>query len=987
MVGSRPLWRIFSSVPDLLSAAANKMCKRHSHHVDHYALSDDNDCNSQATKRVPTPMSDVLHYNEYTYSEDSLPTHTTGYFAIPNTPAELSRDTLITNGSLPGLIPVTVEVDTVSEEVILDEDIFDNCDLRYIMQRLESVEDANEGHVPRKRTAGDRPLLQWRVLIDPYLTELLRLEGRGVFTDGHCARCRIAMHGGYRCEDCHNATLHCAKCIVETRGQSPLHCVQVWNGQYFEKIFLKSLGLCIQLGHVVGEICIHPIPTSNDDFTILDINGIHEVGLSFCGCETAQPQYVQLLRNRFFPATSVKPKTAGTFRLLEHYHLLSTQSKVSAYNFYTTLSKRTDNTGTNMPRDRYFSFLTMTKEWRHLKMLKRAGRGHDPSGAAGTQPGECALDCPACPLPGKNLPRDWQNAPPGTQWLYKLFLGIDANFHLKRKKVSSEVADPGLSNGYAYFVNNTEYKVHLATHDKGSTTLDDTNKHCNTHDAIKLVNIKGSALLPLLGVATVDCSRREIKCPWREVRSVPKFHINAHREFCQLVFSPYLLLEFARYDGEDVERRWALTNLFASITKEMGPGSWQDMLDDAFGTQNWNKIITMARTLLTRIKTALPERTTHTQAFQEFLSSLDEKTVTQWEAKVQEWEADPMNAPNPYIIARPPKITFLDLSQAAIRLELAEKDKEALKIGTATVLHEDYSASSMLINGLEIEESQRYLMIKYGSLTWHTLELTCTKLIERSNTLQCKINTWRGIQQLFMPSVVSLQDQTGPSCSHTIYLFLPSSACIRTSVPHILLEHEWQLRYAQAHNTLASLCARLEVRAHMYQYKDRFVCGQHKGTRSNSLLQSVEAKKHLDIIRYRAVFAALEVLSAALNKTNWRGSLKKLRDEDVDHVSSGDGSGSEGRRELSWIWLTGGGSGVTLQTEAGQENIDTSLRECNLLQEEMCRILAYHEWHSLWWEGQVGRNINFNDRPGYQEGADAYVFRQASIRTCSHHFC
>lgn len=75
--------------------------------------------------------------------------------------------------------------------------------------------------------------------------------------------------------------------------------------------------------------------------------------------------------------------------------------------------------------------------------------------------------------------------------------------------------------------------------------------------------------------------------------SVPKFHINAHREFCRSVFSPYLLPEFARYDGEGVERRWALTNPFASITNEMGPGSRRDMLDDAFGAQNWNKIITI----------------------------------------------------------------------------------------------------------------------------------------------------------------------------------------------------------------------------------------------------------------------------------------------------------------------------------------------------------------------------------------------------------
>jgi hypothetical protein len=62
-------------------------------------------------------------------------------------------------------------------------------------------------------------------------------------------------------------------------------------------------------------------------------------------------------------------------------------------------------------KDRYDEFLRMIREWRHLKMLKRAGRGHDPAGVLATTEGECAVLCPACPQPGKNLPDNWQNAP------------------------------------------------------------------------------------------------------------------------------------------------------------------------------------------------------------------------------------------------------------------------------------------------------------------------------------------------------------------------------------------------------------------------------------------------------------------------------------------------------------------------------------------------------------------------------------------------
>lgn len=55
--------------------------------------------------------------------------------------------------------------------------------------------------------------------------------------------------------------------------------------------------------------------------------------------------------------------------------------------------------------------MRVTREWRHIRMLKRAGRGHDPDGIGGTKLGECALLCPACPQPGKNMAPNWEDAP------------------------------------------------------------------------------------------------------------------------------------------------------------------------------------------------------------------------------------------------------------------------------------------------------------------------------------------------------------------------------------------------------------------------------------------------------------------------------------------------------------------------------------------------------------------------------------------------
>jgi hypothetical protein len=59
---------------------------------------------------------------------------------------------------------------------------------------------------------------------------------------------------------------------------------------------------------------------------------------------------------------------------------------------------------------RYPEFHRVFRIWRNLLMLKRAGRGQDPAGAKATTQGELAVECPACPHPGRNLPVGWESA-------------------------------------------------------------------------------------------------------------------------------------------------------------------------------------------------------------------------------------------------------------------------------------------------------------------------------------------------------------------------------------------------------------------------------------------------------------------------------------------------------------------------------------------------------------------------------------------------
>lgn len=122
----------------------------------------------------------------------------------------------------------------------------------------------------------------------------------------------------------------------------------------------------------------------------------------------------------------------------------------------------------------------MIRMWRHLRLLKRGGRAHDPTGVNGTAPGELAVLCPACPYPDINLPTDWTLAGKDSgfvyicplrfmylhfsRYLYYQSFGIDACFRFKRREISSYEKDPELGPGFAYVVAWGPYNQYLLKH-------------------------------------------------------------------------------------------------------------------------------------------------------------------------------------------------------------------------------------------------------------------------------------------------------------------------------------------------------------------------------------------------------------------------------------------------------------------------------------------------------------------------------------------
>ena len=131
---------------------------------------------------------------------------------------------------------------------------------------------------------------------------------------------------------------------IASRTRSNISCQQ-WTNSYLSRVTLKSLGLQIQLGHQPGEVCPNREAAFDDDFVVIDAQSIHTVALNFCGCERATNRYRQLLSAHLFPAMVNDPRTAATFSVMELFHILSFESKITAFEFFHTIARQTDNTG------------------------------------------------------------------------------------------------------------------------------------------------------------------------------------------------------------------------------------------------------------------------------------------------------------------------------------------------------------------------------------------------------------------------------------------------------------------------------------------------------------------------------------------------------------------------------------------------------------------------------------------------------------------
>ncbi|KAJ6462735.1 hypothetical protein C8R47DRAFT_992910 [Mycena vitilis] len=635
-----------------------------------------------------------------------------------------------------------------------------------------------------------------------------------------------------------------SRCVfVFLNACSETYYKQKWDGRRFvrDRRWLQKLGLRVQLGHRPGVVCTfrHAAP---HDFVLYDINGVHEINVDFCGClrpdGTPVPRNIQLLRACWWPGTVLAPKTCATFRVLRLFHIMNCLGKLSAYDFIRSLEMCTNHNGLDKPPDRRKPFMHIMRQWREVKRMKRARRGHDAGGVRGTKKGELVLVCRACPQPYWNLPAGWEDVPQFYRFLYFLFLAQDANFRLSNRNVSSEEADPIWGDGMGYFCTregDDGYKAHIAKH-VNEVEL----SNCSGFQAMFLANTKRIKGLRTTGIAGVTCSRHnmwrpngmgdlqvgerqcnmdflllsavdmmilkalivsyDIACQyaihfwgrmmefpeamrlkinrWDLWWKVPNFHLPPHKPKCHCAYSFHWMFGAGMTHGEGVEQNWSFSNGAAASTRLMGPGSRHATLEDIFAFHNYDRQLAMHRVLPKRLAVNIKEGYRHKVAFDAFSKGLEEarpEQVQAWKEWVERWEATQHTDSTDC----PHELTESVTTMRDIQLLIATEEFVCTDDGVE--IEQEHTPGSMITMALDIEETQRLLDIDVRALKEPSVNQRLGFTKRRTAVLK-SIHRFRQVQAVYMPSVRGVLsaemkqefDGNGEQKPEATRLFLPS---------------------------------------------------------------------------------------------------------------------------------------------------------------------------------------------------------------------
>ncbi|KZP05467.1 hypothetical protein FIBSPDRAFT_699250, partial [Athelia psychrophila] len=232
-------------------------------------------------------------------------------------------------------------------------------------------------------------------------------------------------------------------------------------------------------------------------------------------------------------------------------------------------------------------------------------------------------------------------------------------------------------------------------------------------------------------------------------------------------------------------------------------------------------------------------------------------------------------------------------------------------------------------------------------------------------------------------------------------------ACIKG-----LADVEARVRQALACDNLHDLRHHLLTRTYLNKWRVKNVSGQRTSTRARSLQHSIDMKVADAKTRYRR---SQKALFALRGNGPWESFLKELNDNDirglnerlmtenkraqrehrirtgtqVDHDALGGvpltGTLGEGKRTLSWIWVTFKGDekspemieALRIEWAKCKSRAVRWHEELMWLEEEMRRVLQFGDWKEEWWITRVAmRSV---EDSALMEGLRAYALEHANI--------
>ncbi|KAF7976896.1 hypothetical protein HWV62_5451 [Athelia sp. TMB] len=480
---------------------------------------------------------------------------------------------------------------------------------------------------------------------------------------------------------------------------------------------------------------------------------------------------------------------------------------------------------------------------------------------------------------------------------------------------------------------------------------------------------------------------------------IPKFHFNAHGKKDHTQYSFNYTKGAGQNEGEGIERNWSyiksgMIDIGSSLLKKMVKAMSEAIThcrafkeldaclkeDKADQVAKWEEEYTcdacaLLRVLCHQFRSRLGPSSSLT-ASSALPANRPTRASDETRHRLPTGPGAPIGVLDPFeamvsdpdsstAVTTPLGIRCLPVALASLIQVTRIVNEEAAKSGLSTAPH---TQSTFLLIGMDIEHIQSKLIYNVKEHKTPTT-LQEAQLQECHVALRKCIKIFCSLQEQDMPDLqrvlcdpTVLEDTTDilPECVH---LYLPSELSSGShrnkACTNGLADIEEWLREASARDKLGHLQQNLHTRTYLnkWELKDEDVCALNEFTLT----------EHEKLQREHRI------------KTG--GQF----DEDTYDGVIVEGTSGESRCTLSWIWMS---------TQGDDKEMNECLRvewakckahqahwheELMLLQEEMCRVIAFSYARATWWKGRPEQRPDVDS--ALAEGLQAYALEHAAQET------